>query len=124
MILGSPSKSYLAALHSDCFRRLILGEYRSSMLSLTVSLSMLGVGQRQPVNFQALYPNATDDGIDLLKRLLVVEPEQRIGADAALKHSFVNEYAITLDDSPMEVDVSTFDFGFESEVSRRRSPHR
>ena len=94
------------------------------MLSLTVSLSMLGVGQRQPVNFQALYPNATDDGIDLLKRLLVVEPEQRIGADAALKHSFVNEYAITLDDSPMEVDVSTFDFGFESEVSRRRSPHR
>ena len=83
---------------------------------------MLGVGQRQPTNFQALYPNVSDDGIDLLTRLLVVEPEQRITADAALKHSFVNEYSITLDDrneSPMELDVGTLDFGFESEVRRQ-----
>ena len=88
---------------------------------------MLGVGQRPPVNFHALYPNATNDGIDLLKRLLVVEPEQRISADAALKHSFVNEYSLSLDEqsgSPMELDMGAFDFGFESEVSRRRSPHQ
>lgn len=81
---------------------------------------MLGVGNRQPANFKALYPQATDDGIDLLRQLLVVEPEQRISAAAALKHSFVNEFLIKLDDNDecmIENDPEKFDFGFESEVS-------
>ncbi|CAF3567156.1 unnamed protein product [Rotaria sp. Silwood1] len=101
IILGTPSKSYLSSLHSDCFRRLILS-----------------VGNRQPANFKALYPNATDDGIDLLRQLLVVDPEQRISATIALQHSFVNEFLIKLDDNDdcmIENDVEKFDFGFESE---------
>ncbi|UJR08883.1 hypothetical protein I4U23_013138 [Adineta vaga] len=102
IILGTPSKSYLQSLHSDCFQRLILS-----------------VGNRQPANFKALYPNATDDGIDLLRQLLVVDPEQRISAKTALTHSFVNEFVIKLDDDDddfmMETDAGKFDFGFESE---------
>ncbi|CAF1367578.1 unnamed protein product [Rotaria sordida] len=101
IILGTPSKSYLSSLHSDCFRRLILS-----------------VGHRQPANFKALYPNATDDGVDLLRQLLVFDPEQRISATIALKHNFVNEFLIKLDDNDdcmIENDVEKFDFGFESE---------
>lgn len=81
---------------------------------------MLGVGNRQPANFKALYPNATDEGIDLLRQLLVIEPEQRISANAALNHCFINEFAVKLDDDDddcmMENDAEKFDFGFESEV--------
>jgi hypothetical protein len=80
---------------------------------------LLGVGNRQPANFKALYPNATDDGIDLLRQLLVIEPEQRISANTALQQSFVNEFVIKLDDNDdcmMENDAEKFDFGFESEV--------
>ncbi|CAF0988506.1 unnamed protein product [Adineta steineri] len=101
IILGTPPKSYLQSLHSDCFRRLISS-----------------VGNRQPANFKALYPSATDDGIDLLRQLLVIDPEQRISANTALKHSFVNEFVIQLDDNDdfmMENDTEKFDSGFESE---------
>ncbi len=82
-------------------------------------MCLLGVGNRQPANFKALYPNATDDGIDLLRQLLVIEPEQRISANTALQQSFVNEFVIKLDDNDdcmMENDAEKFDFGFESEV--------
>lgn len=81
---------------------------------------LIGVGNRQPANFKALYPNATDEGIDLLKQLLVIEPEQRISANAALNHCFINEFLIKLnddDDCMMESDAQKFDFGFESEVN-------
>ena len=66
-----------------------------------------------------LYPNATDDGIDLLRQLLIVDPEQRISSKQALKHDFVNEFLIKLDENDdyvIENDAEKFDFGFESEV--------
>ncbi len=40
----------------------------------------------------------------------------------ALKHNFVNEFVIKLDDNDdcmMEHDAEKFDFGFESEVNER-----
>jgi serine/threonine protein kinase len=83
---------------------------------------LLGVGNRQPASFKALYPNATDDGINLLRQLLVIDPEQRISANMALQHNFVNEFVIKLDDNDdcmMESDAEKFDFGFESEVNER-----
>lgn len=82
----------------------------------------LGVGNRQAANFKALYPNATDEGIDLLRQLLVVEPEKRICAEAALRHDFIKEFLIQFDEQDetmMEHETSKFDFGFESEVRRR-----
>jgi serine/threonine protein kinase len=83
---------------------------------------VIGVGNRQPANFKALYPNATDEGIDLLRQLLVLDPEQRISASTALKHNFINEFVIKLDDDDndcmMKSDVEKFDFGFESEVNK------
>jgi serine/threonine protein kinase len=72
----------------------------------------LGTGNRQPADFRALYPNASNDGIDLLRRLLVIEPERRLTAHDALRHEFVNEF----DEVVMEYDNDNFDFGFESEV--------
>ena len=85
-----------------------------------VNRSRLGVGNRQPANFKALYPNATDEGIDLLRQLLVLEPEERISAQAALRHPFVQEFLIEVNDNGdllMEEETGKFDFGFESEVS-------
>jgi serine/threonine protein kinase len=85
-------------------------------------MNILGVGNRQPANFKALYPNATDDGVDLLRQLLVIDPEQRISATDALNHNFVNEFLIKLDDNDdcmMESDTRKFDFGFESEVNTK-----
>jgi serine/threonine protein kinase len=86
-------------------------------------MNILGVGNRQPANFKALYPNATDDGVDLLRQLLVIDPEQRISATDALNHNFVNEFLIKLDDNDdcmMESDTRKFDFGFESEVNTKK----
>ena len=83
---------------------------------------ILGVGNRQPANFKALYPNATDDGIDLLRQLLLVDPEQRISANTALTHNFINEFVIKLDDNDdcmMEHDAEKFDFGFEYQIQFR-----
>jgi len=87
-------------------------------------MTILGVGNRQPANFKALYPNATDEGIDLLRQLLVIDPEQRISATKALNHNFVNEFMIKLDDNDvcmMESDAEKFDFGFESEVNTKHT---
>lgn len=78
------------------------------------------MGNRQPANFRALYPNATEDGIDLLQQLLVIVPEQRISASAALKHSFVNEFVSELDENDDQMisnETEKFDSGFESEVN-------
>lgn len=53
--------------------------------------------------------------------MLVIEPEQRISATAALNHCFINEFIVKLDDTDecmMEQEAEKFDFGFESEVRR------
>ena len=68
------------------------------------------------MNLKALYPNTSDEGVDLLRQLLVVEPELRISAEAALRHDFVKEFLIPFDESLMEQETAKFDFGFESEV--------
>ena len=79
-----------------------------------------GVGNHSAVNFRALYSNASDSGIDLLRQLLVIEPEKRISAGKALRHDFVAEFSIeseTENDVVMEDQTEKFDFGFESEVN-------
>jgi len=41
-----------------------------------------------PLSFQTLYPNCSSMAIDLLKKLLVFEPGERMDAAAALNHPY------------------------------------
>ncbi|CEI94839.1 hypothetical protein G6F70_003165 [Rhizopus microsporus] len=43
----------------------------------------------EPIDFSLLFPNCPPEGIDLLKRLLMLNPSKRITASEALEHPFV-----------------------------------
>jgi len=47
---------------------------------------------RPKKSLENLIPNATDDSIDLLRRLLQFNPDKRITAEDGLRHSFVASY--------------------------------
>ncbi|CAF1072515.1 unnamed protein product [Didymodactylos carnosus] len=94
VILGTPSKQFLNSLHSDVFRRIILS----------------AGSNREPVNFQKLYPNASSQGIDLLCKMLIVDPVHRISAENTLKHDFIKEFVT---DNDQIVKNESFDFTFE-----------
>jgi serine/threonine protein kinase len=47
---------------------------------------------RQKRSFESLMPNASEESIDLLRRLLHFNPDKRITAEEGLRHSFVVSY--------------------------------
>ncbi|ODQ77200.1 hypothetical protein BABINDRAFT_42140 [Babjeviella inositovora NRRL Y-12698] len=63
------------------------------------------------VPFSQLYPNANPDGLDLLEKMLTLDPSQRITAEEALEHPYLNVWH---DPSDEPVCTSKFDFSFES----------
>ena len=44
-----------------------------------------------PKNLKEILPTLSDDGIDLLKKLLELDPEKRITAADALQHPFFKD---------------------------------
>jgi mitogen-activated protein kinase 15 len=44
-------------------------------------------------SFHSFFPNASEDAIDLLKRLLVFNPNHRISVESALKHRYVAQFS-------------------------------
>lgn len=50
------------------------------------------VNFRSKKSLENLIPNAGDESIDLLRRLLQFNPDKRITAEEGLHHSFVNAY--------------------------------
>ena len=74
------------------------------------------MGQKEPVPWTKLYPKASKKAINLLSRMLVLNPKDRITVDQALFHPFLNKYHDP-DDEP--ICVPTFNFGFEKEVNFR-----
>lgn len=49
------------------------------------------LGKRPKVPFRSLFPNASDQALDLLDRLLEFDPSKRISADDALAHPFLTD---------------------------------
>ncbi|KAG1052369.1 hypothetical protein G6F46_006899 [Rhizopus delemar] len=61
----------------------------------------------EPIDFTILFPNCPPEGIDLLKKLLALDPSKRITANEALEHAFV----ASVRDKSEEMDCErTFDF--------------
>ncbi len=60
-----------------------------------------------------LYPRASKKAIDLLSKMLVFNPRERINVEQALKHPYLNKYHDP-DDEP--ICVPAFNFAFEKEV--------
>jgi serine/threonine protein kinase len=65
--------------------------------------------------FECVFHNCNPLGIDLLKRLLVFDPQQRITVEEALNHPYLADLHFPADEPVMSL-VSLFDFEFENYV--------
>jgi serine/threonine protein kinase len=65
--------------------------------------------------FDCVFRNYNPLGIDLLKRLLAFDPQQRITVEEALNHPYLAELYFPTDE-PVTNPVSLFDFEFENHV--------
>ena len=74
-----------------------------------------GLGQKAPVPLRELYPSASRKALDLLGKMLVFNPRERITVEAALKHPYLNKYHDP-DDEP--ICIPPFNFNFEKEVRK------
>lgn len=95
-VVGTPSEEYITNVGSD--------RVKTYLQSLPV---------RKPVEISMLFPNATPVAIDLLDRLLQLEPKKRISAEEALAHKYLSQYH-DLKDEP--ICTPPFDFTFEKKL--------
>lgn len=70
------------------------------------------MGQKKSHSWQKLFPKASKKAINLLDRMLVLNPMKRITVEQALVHPYLNKYHDP-DDEP--ICVPTFNFDFEQE---------
>ena len=73
---------------------------------------MLQLPQRKGKNFDEIFKGANPLAIDLLKKMLTFDPEQRVTVEDALKHDYLKQLHFP-DDEPTTELVSPFDFDFE-----------
>lgn len=56
----------------------------------------------EPADFNEHFPNASPEAIDLMKKILVLDPDNRITVDQALDHPFFNDLHVMEDEPIME----------------------
>ncbi|XP_022107362.1 mitogen-activated protein kinase 7-like isoform X2 [Acanthaster planci] len=95
-VLGMPPDSLLRSTNSDQIYNFFHRNF----------------GEKQSTNLREKYPNLDDDGRDLLSKMLVFNPSERISVKEALSHPFLAKYHDP-DDEPDCFPV--FDFSFEQE---------
>lgn len=63
-------------------------------------------------SFQAFFPEATEDAMDLIKKLLTFNPHQRITVEEALKHKYVAQFSCPEDETVMDhiIEIPLNDF--------------
>ena len=73
---------------------------------------VLKLPKKHPKPFETVFNNANPNAIDLLKKLLVFNPEKRITVEQALAHPYLAALHF-IEDEPSCSPVSMFDFEFE-----------
>ena len=73
---------------------------------------VLQLPKRDGKNFNELFKGANPLAIDLLKKMLTYDPEERITVAQALEHPYLKALHFP-DDEPTTQPVSAFDFDFE-----------
>ena len=68
--------------------------------------------RREGRDFDQLFKGANPDAIDLLKKMLTYDPDERITVQQALEHPYLKQLHYP-DDEPTTNPVSAFDFDFE-----------
>ena len=78
-----------------------------------MSISSPGFGKKDPVSWDKLFPKTSKKSLDLLSKMLVLNPADRIPVERALSHRLLNNYH-DADDEP--ICLPPFNFDFEKEV--------
>jgi serine/threonine protein kinase len=68
--------------------------------------------QSEEGDFEEIFANSEPAAVDLLKKMLKYDPEERISIEDALNHEFIGDLHYAPDE-PTTVPVSAFDFDFE-----------
>ncbi len=64
-------------------------ELAAKIKSTQAQKFLKSLGKKNKVPFRTVFPNASDEAIDLLDKLLQVDPLQRLSVDQALAHPYM-----------------------------------
>ncbi|XP_033116181.1 mitogen-activated protein kinase 7-like [Anneissia japonica] len=95
-VLGLPPDSMLQSCHSDQIFNFFHKNY----------------GHMKPIDWKTKYPTADSQALNLLSKMLMYNPEERVTSSDALKHPYLAKYHDPLDEP---LCFPQFDFSFENE---------
>lgn len=70
------------------------------------------IGQKEPIDLNKLFPNSSNDALNLLSKMLKFDPSKRITVEDALEHPYLADLHLP-EDEPESDEVTTFDFEYE-----------
>lgn len=94
-VIGTPSEEEIATIPREKSRKLVKS-----------------LPKRKGKSFESIFPKATPNALDLLRKFLIFDPAKRITLEEALKHPFLQELHCP-DDEPICKSIPKMEFEFE-----------